>query len=168
MLNYSVFPTSWGWVGVVAGDRGIRLVKLPRPSREEILEALGPLLEAGAKQDDCRLAPVREHLTDYFRGIPVDFPFEVDLEGIPPFQAAVLRVVRQVPRGEVRSYRWVAGAAGNPRAARAAGWAMARNPLPVIVPCHRVVRSDGSLGGFAGGLELKRRMLAMERSAYPV
>lgn len=166
MLKYCVFPTSWGWVGVVAGERGVRRVELPRHSREEILGALRPSLEPGAREDGATLAPVRQRLEDYFRGVPVDFPFAVDLDGIPPFQAGVLGVVRQIPWGEVRSYRRVAEAAGNPRAARAVGSAMARNPIPVIIPCHRVVGSDGSLVGFGGGLELKRRLLELEGGAY--
>jgi methylated-DNA-[protein]-cysteine S-methyltransferase len=93
----------------------------------------------------------------------VDFGrYEVDLTVQPSFLRRALTAARGIPRGQVRSYAWLAAAAGNPRAARAAGQAMARNPVPIIIPCHRVVASDGSLGGFGGGLGMKRRLLALE------
>ena len=80
-----------------------------------------------------------------------------------PFQQAVYRAVCRIPRGQTRSYQWVARAIGRPRAARAVGNALNRNPFAPRVPCHRVIRSDGSLGGFAGGPVKKRRLLALER-----
>ena len=79
-----------------------------------------------------------------------------------PFQLRVYAVVRRIPKGQVRSYQWVAARVGNPRAARAVGQALRRNPWPEAVPCHRVVRSDGSLGGYAWGPARKRRLLARE------
>ncbi len=82
---------------------------------------------------------------------------------LTPFQQRVYAVVRRIPKGEVRSYQWVARQLGNPRAARAVGQALAHNPWPVRVPCHRVIRTDGSLGGYAWGLAKKRRLLAKER-----
>ena len=82
---------------------------------------------------------------------------------LTPFQQQVYAVVKRIPKGEVRSYQWVARQLGNPHAARAVGQALARNPWPVRVPCHRVIRADGSLGGYAWGLSKKRRLLAKER-----
>ena len=80
-----------------------------------------------------------------------------------PFQRRVYRVVKTIPRGEVRSYRWVAAKLGNPQLARAVGQALTRNPWPLTVPCHRVIKSDGSLGGFAWGVDKKRRLLRDEQ-----
>ena len=80
-----------------------------------------------------------------------------------PFQERVYRVVKTIPKGEVRSYRWVAAKLGNPNLARAVGQALKRNPRMVTVPCHRVIKSDGSLGGFAWGLRKKRELLRKER-----
>ncbi len=80
-----------------------------------------------------------------------------------PFQLRVYKVVKRIPKGEVRSYRWVAERLGNPQLARAVGQALTRNPWPETVPCHRVIRSDGSLGGYAWGVSKKRRLLARER-----
>ncbi|MCD5397397.1 MGMT family protein [candidate division NPL-UPA2 bacterium] len=87
---------------------------------------------------------------------------KIDLSGYTPFQRKVWEVVRNIPRGETRSYKWVAEKAGHPRAVRAAGQALKKNPLPGIIPCHRVICSDGSLGGFSQGLKKKRELLHAE------
>ena len=95
--------------------------------------------------------------------IPLDFA------GAPPFHAAAWTACRQIPPGETRSYRWLAAAAGSPQASRAAGQAMARNPWPLVVPCHRVIGSAGKLHGYgAGGLTVKARLLEMERRQTPI
>jgi O-6-methylguanine DNA methyltransferase len=85
-----------------------------------------------------------------------------DLRGLSPFSRAVLSVTRTIPRGEVRSYSWVARQAGRPAAVRAAGTVLARNPVPFLVPCHRVVRHDGSIGNYGGGSEMKQTLLEGE------
>lgn len=104
-----------------------------------------------------------EQLTAYFIGCPVYFPDELDLSRATPFQRRVWQAARLIPYGQTRSYAWVAGQAGAPLAARAVGQALGMNPLPVIIPCHRVLASDGAMGGFTGGLEMKQRLLALER-----
>jgi len=101
-------------------------------------------------------------LKAYASGQPVRFTVPLDLRAGTAFQQAVWRTLRKIPRGETRSYAWVARKIGKPKAARAVGAACGANPVPIIVPCHRVVASDGSLGGFGGGLPLKRRLLALE------
>ncbi|MCH7568969.1 MAG: methylated-DNA--[protein]-cysteine S-methyltransferase [Deltaproteobacteria bacterium] len=103
-------------------------------------------------------------LDAYFTGQLCRFSTPCDLRGLPPFTQAVLNIASKIPYGEVRSYRWVAEQLGSPKAARAVGNALARNPIPIIIPCHRVVRTDGSLGGYALGLDWKRRLLELERS----
>jgi methylated-DNA-[protein]-cysteine S-methyltransferase len=95
-------------------------------------------------------------------GQVVVFADKVDLTGRSPFHRLVWGAARTIPYGETRSYAWVARQVGSPRAARAVGQALGANPLPLIVPCHRVVASDGGLGGFAGGLALKHRLLEIE------
>ena len=106
----------------------------------------------------------RRELGAYFAGRQRSFTAPCDLGGLPPFTRAVLRITAGIPYGEVRSYRWVAERLGKPRAMRAVGNALARNPIPIIIPCHRVVRSDGALGGFALGLNWKRKLLDLETS----
>jgi O-6-methylguanine DNA methyltransferase len=105
----------------------------------------------------------REELAEYLSGQRAFFSVPVDLSAAPAFQRRVLEAARGIPFGEVRPYAWVARGIGHARAVRAVGTALGRNPVPVIVPCHRVQRSDGGLGGYIFGLEVKARLLALER-----
>lgn len=106
--------------------------------------------------------PLVRQLQSYAAGKPVKLTTPVNLDAGTEFQRAVWTTLRTIPRGETRSYAWVARQIGRPRAARAVGAACGANPVPLLVPCHRVIASDGSLGGFSGGLALKRRLLALE------
>lgn len=108
---------------------------------------------------------MRTQLFNYFAGSRQRFSVALDLSGSTTFQRRVWRACARIPRGEVRSYAEVARTAGRPRAARAVGQAMAANPIPVVIPCHRVVRSDGSLGGYGLGIRVKRELLRLERSS---
>ncbi len=117
------------------------------------------------RRDDRGLADrARRELAEYLAGKRVFFSVPVDLSGLPEFQRRVLEEARRIPYGEARSYSWIARRIGRPRAVRAVGTALGRNPVPFIVPCHRVLRSDGSLGGYAFGQGLKEQLLKMERS----
>lgn len=104
----------------------------------------------------------RDELAEYLEGLRSYFTVPVDLSAVAPFQRSVLEAARKIPFGEIRSYGWVAERTGSPRAVRAVGTALGRNPVPIVVPCHRVLRSDGSLGGYAFGLDLKNRLLSLE------
>jgi methylated-DNA-[protein]-cysteine S-methyltransferase len=102
-------------------------------------------------------------LRRYFTGEAVDFRgYPVDISSLPPFLRRALEAARGIPYGQVRTYKWVAARAGRGRAARAAGQAMSRNPVALLVPCHRVVGSGGKLTGFGGGLPAKRALLELE------
>jgi O-6-methylguanine DNA methyltransferase len=105
----------------------------------------------------------RAELDEFFAGERGFFTVPVDLSSAAPFQRFVLESARAIPLGEVRSYGWIAERIGRPGAVRAVGTALGRKPVPFVVPCHRVVRSDGSLGGYAFGLDLKRHVLLLER-----
>jgi methylated-DNA-[protein]-cysteine S-methyltransferase len=102
-------------------------------------------------------------LQAYANGQSVKFACRLDLSAGTTFQQKVWRALQTIPRGETRSYAWVAKKIGKPKATRAVGAGCGANPVPIIVPCHRVIASDGSLGGFGGGLAMKRRLLALER-----
>ena len=104
----------------------------------------------------------REELADYLAGARSYFSVPVDLSTVAPFQRDVLDAAREIPFGDVRSYRWIAETIGSPKAVRAVGTALGKNPVPIIVPCHRVLRTDGTLGGYAFGLDMKSRFLALE------
>ena len=147
MIEFDVIPTPIGPCTVLV-EKG-RLVGL----------SLGPAsVEAGRRR---RLAEVRRGLADWFRGKNVDLALGIDARG---FTRRVYQVVRSIPRGETRSYAEVARAAGSPGGARAVGNAMRRNPICLLIPCHRVVGSGG-IGGFSspGGLGQKKALLALER-----
>jgi len=113
------------------------------------------------------LRQAREELAEYLAGDRTFFSVPVDLSQVPEFERAALEIASQIPYGEVRSYKWIAERLGKPDAARAVGGAMAGNPVPLIVPCHRVVKTDGGLGGYSFGLVQKEALLNLERSTTP-
>lgn len=114
-----------------------------------------------------RLDPLKRQLDEYFAGRRRHFELPVDLSPLTPFQRRVLGATKAVPFGRLATYREVATRAGSPGAARATGGAVGSNPVPIVVPCHRVVASDGTLGGYGGGLEAKRFLLRLERGDAP-
>ena len=154
--------TAWGWVGIASSPRGLLALTLPQPTQER---ALKPLLDrwGGRQSYDDVLNDLKRKLQQYFDGQRVLFDQPLDLREATAFQRRVWLAVRDIPYGETRSYGQIARQAGSPGAARAVGQAMAANPVPIVAPCHRVIGSDGNLRGFGGGLDLKRRLLEMER-----
>ena len=162
--KHCIFPSSHGWIGLVGSDRGLCRLSL-KPTPEETLEDLGNDLK-GAEQDDVAFAQARDCLERYFQGETEALSeIALDLSDAPPFFGAAWEACRRIPAGETRSYAWLAAAAGRPRAARAAGQAMAKNPLALVIPCHRVIGSNGDLHGYgAGGLAVKARLLQMEQA----
>ena len=160
-LNYIIFDTDAGWVGVLGSAKGLLRTTLPQRSAEEARQLLG---------DGVNYAAWAPHLFDdlaqrlriYFGGHRATFSDKLDLSGATAFQREVWEITRLIPYGETRSYAWVARQIKKPNAARAVGQALGRNPLLIIVPCHRVLASDGKLGGFGGGLDMKRYLLRLE------
>ena len=163
-IKYAVFTTSMGWVGVSGSDKGLLCIALPQRSAQQARHLLGEGLNCAVRSGDCFGALI-SRLQTYFDGGKATFPDELDLSRATPFQRRVWEATRLIPYGETRSYAWVAQQVDELGAARAAGQALARNPLPIIIPCHRVIASDGKLGGFSDGVEMKRRLLRLEASA---
>lgn len=161
-MNFILVDTSLGWMGVVSSPAGLRRATLPQESREAVLDQVKGWNYAVECGDFASLGDLPQRLKRYLEGEPVDFPDRLDLTGATRFQQRVWRVAQTIPYGETRSYAWVAGHLGLSRAARAVGQALGRNPLPIVIPCHRVIGSDGSLVGFGGGLEMKRQLLCLE------
>lgn len=164
--HYTIFRIPLGWVAVAYSPRGLLAVTLPRKSRDAALRALqrnvkGPLTP---KQG---YTPLVKDLTRYLRGEAVAFHYPLDLRKATPFQRRVWEALRKIPRGATKSYQEVAAVVGMPLAARAVGQAVGANPFAIIVPCHRVIASNGSLGGYAGGLSWKRRLLTLEGVSLP-
>jgi methylated-DNA-[protein]-cysteine S-methyltransferase len=159
-LYYTVFSTDMGWVGLLGSDSGLSGVILPQSSAAKAERQLGDLKKTTLSEK--HFSDTVERLKDYFSGKRVEFPEELDLASATAFQRQVWRLTRLIPYGETRSYGWLAARLGKKGAGRAVGQALARNPLPVIIPCHRVVASDGALGGYSGGVGVKKSLLRLE------
>jgi O-6-methylguanine DNA methyltransferase len=155
-----------GWMGLGLEDGAVCACTLPRPRRQEALEEM---MAMGAREpaDPSEVGDLPERLRRYAEGEAVDLSDGVRIDRGTPFQREVWRALTEIPRGEARSYAWVAQRIGRPRAARAVGQAVGSNPLPVLVPCHRVVASDGSPGGYGGGLKMKAELLRLEGVEAP-
>ena len=144
-----------GVVRLAYTDKGLYALELPEEGQMAF-----PLV---SDEDPLWLQELAADLHDYFAGEVVCFSSPVDDSDYPPFFKRVLAAAAEIPYGESRSYGWLAEQAQSPQAVRAAGQAMAKNRTPVVVPCHRVLRSDGMLGGFSGGLHWKKRLLSLEK-----
>ena len=162
--RYDVFETSWGWVAAIGAGRGLRHLSLPEASPERALEHLAaPLRKEQPEAKPGAFTELRDELEDYFAGRRDHPEAALDLEGASPFFLASWEACRSIPPGVTKTYKWLAEQAGRPRAVRAAGQAMARNRVPLLIPCHRVVGSDGGLHGFAGpGIGMKADLIRME------
>jgi methylated-DNA-[protein]-cysteine S-methyltransferase len=159
-----IFNTAAGWVGLLGSDAGLKRTTLPQTSREKAMADLGVNADKVTLSQE-HFESLTKRFRDYFSGRRVDFPDKLDLQGATAFQRKIWEATRQIPCGETRSYAWIARRIGNSAAARAVGQALGKNPLPVVIPCHRVIASDGRLGGFTGGLAMKKRLLALEKGA---
>lgn len=161
---YRIFETDWGWCAAAETRWGLCAFVLPAGSSGEAEELALKLIRGNGKKVQEGFDELIDLVRRYFRRERVEFDLPLDLSYGTPFMRRVWRATRLIPYGETRTYAWVARKAGSPRAFRAVGMALARNPLPLIVPCHRVIRSDGSLGGFTapGGVRLKMKLLRHE------
>jgi len=160
-FSYAIIETKLGWVGILGSIDGLCQIVLPQISPQEVLCILGERL-LGASYDISLYGDLANRLNRYFEGEAVAFTDHLDLKNATPFQFAVWQIVRSIPYGQTRSYGWVARQMEIPHGARAVGQALAKNPLPVVVPCHRIISSRGELGGFSYGMAMKRRLLQIE------
>jgi len=170
-LLTKIFPTAWGYVGLAATEHGLVRIALPRKSKKQVERGLRGVLRGwpNADVETPSVARVFEILDeaerqvgDYLAGRRRTFDLPLAVPKATDFMRSVWRACSEIPYGKTRSYQWIAKRIGRPKASRAVGAALGANPLPLAVPCHRVMRSDGSLGGFGGGLPLKQRLLALE------
>ncbi len=165
-LSYTFVQSQFGEIGIVwkSEDRNANIIHvfLPKPGKrmKQVIEKVYPDIMVGRVSI---IDKIYTRFKQYFKGEPIGFPLDnIALEQLYDFQKKVLLLERQIPYGCVSTYGRLAGKLGYPGAARAVGTALARNPFPIIIPCHRTIRSDGSLGGFGGGLKLKRQLLELE------
>lgn len=161
-VGYDLLPSPLGPLWVAITPRGVATIHYgeePSPSElRRLVRVYGP----GIVPDHKRSSVLARQLDQYFNGKRREFDIEYDLSGLTPFQTRVLNATAKIPFGSVSTYGAIAKRAGNQKAARAAGGALNQNPIPIVVPCHRVVGSNGALVGYAGGLDVKRRLLGIE------
>ena len=166
-VGYRVVDSPLGPLWIAVGPKGVLAIHYGgEPSAAElarIVRTYGP----GLLPDARRVDPVARELDQYFGGTRRRFDIAVDLTPLTEFQRRILWATARVAFGEVSTYAKVATQAGSERASRAAGQALGANPIPIVVPCHRILASDGTLGGYAGGLDAKRRLLGLERREVP-
>jgi methylated-DNA-[protein]-cysteine S-methyltransferase len=160
-IGFDVIESPIGPLLVAASERGLARIFFdaePELHLERLARAFGPRVLRSAQTVDA----AHRQLDEYFDGSRSSFALDVDLRGAAPFARQVLDELARVPYGQTTTYGTLAAKVGAPRAARAVGMVMNRNPIPIVLPCHRVVGSTGNLTGYAGGLHVKERLLRLE------
>jgi methylated-DNA-[protein]-cysteine S-methyltransferase len=161
-VAYATTDSPFGTLLLAATPRGLVRVGLPNQDADALLVDLATRVSPRVLEAPAQLDQARRELDLYFEGKLTDFDLPLDWRLSRDFRRKVLRAIARIPYGQTRSYTQMATSAGNERAVRAAGTACGTNPLPLVVPCHRVLRSGGALGGYGGGLPMKQGLLRLE------
>ena len=163
-VAYATVDSPIGDLLVAGTRRGLVRISFPHEGHGDVVEELAMLLSPRVLEAPGRLDDVRRELDEYFEGTRRAFDVPIDMSLTHGFTRKVLQATSRIPFGSVSTYRDVARRAGNDRAYRAAGNALGANPIPIVVPCHRVLHSGGGLGGYGGGLDVKRFLLQLEHA----
>jgi methylated-DNA-[protein]-cysteine S-methyltransferase len=166
-IEYAPVESPFGTLYAASTRRGLVRLAFPEEPLDEFLERLARRLSPRILAAPASLDPVRRELEEYFSGRRRAFDLTLDWALITPFARRVLRKTAAIPYGGHLSYAEIAAEAGSPRGARAAGNALGSNPIPIVIPCHRVLHSGGGLGGYGGGLDRKRFLLELEGALTP-
>jgi methylated-DNA-[protein]-cysteine S-methyltransferase len=161
-VAYANVDSPFGPLLLAATPRGVVRVNLPTYDPEETLEELAVRVSPRVLEAPAKLDEARRQLDLYFEGKLTEFDLPIDWQLTGGFRGKVQRAINRIPYGQTRTYTEMARSAGNERAVRAAGTACGSNPIPIVIPCHRVLRSSGGLGGYGGGLPMKEALLKME------
>ena len=158
-----IFVTPWGWMGISETQKGVDAIVLPKPTRA----AVESVFRSSRKRPinfrtTWRLQAARTQVCEYLSRTRQCFDLPLDLSQGTSFQRLVWGILKRIPYGKLRSYQWIAARVGGRQYARAVGNAVGANPVPIVIPCHRIVAHDGALGGFSGGLSVKRKLLTLE------
>jgi methylated-DNA-[protein]-cysteine S-methyltransferase len=166
-VSFATTDSPLGELLLASGPRGLLRVAYCDHGVDAVLEELALRVSPRIAEAPRAVEHVRRELEEYFDGRRRTFGLELDLAALAPFTRRVLCVTSEIPYGGVLSYGEVAAEAGSPRASRAVGNALGSNPIAVVIPCHRVLRSGGAIGGYGGGLHRKRLLLELEGSQTP-
>jgi methylated-DNA-[protein]-cysteine S-methyltransferase len=163
MAIYKVFKTSFGWCGLIKGKKGLKRIFLPEKSRKALILKIKTFCPLSVFSKDGFEKEIKD-ISAYFREENKKFSFFLDFSGSTNFQRMVWSETAKIPYGKTGTYLFVAEKIGKKKSARAVGNALGKNPFPVVIPCHRVLRADGKMGGFtaAGGIGLKEKLLKLE------
>jgi methylated-DNA-[protein]-cysteine S-methyltransferase len=161
-VAYTISDSPFGPLLLAATPQGLVKLSLPGHDPEETLEDLAARISPRVLEAPARLDQARRELDLYFEGKLTEFDLPLDWQLSKDFRRRALRAIDRIPYGKTRSYTEIARSAGNERAVRAAGTACGANPIPIVVPCHRVLRTGGALGGYGGGLPMKEALLKLE------
>jgi methylated-DNA-[protein]-cysteine S-methyltransferase len=161
-LSYAPVDSPFGELLLAASSRGLVRLAFPEEDADTVLERLAARVSPRIVEGPARLDRARRELDEYFDGRRREFELPLDWALVGPFGRRVLGAAAQIPYGHVLTYTEVAAEAGSPRGSRATGNALGANPIPIVVPCHRVLRRGGALGGYAGGLPRKQFLLELE------
>lgn len=161
-VAYANVDSPFGPLLLAATPRGLVRVNLPAYDPEETLEELAARVSPRVLEAPAKLDRARRELELYFEGKLTEFDLPIDWQLTGGFRGKVQHAINRIPYGQTRTYTEMARSAGNERAVRAAGTACGSNPIPIFVPCHRVLRSSGGLGGYGGGLPMKEALLKLE------
>jgi len=161
-VAYAMSDSPFGPLLLAATPKGLVKLSLPGHDPEEALEDLAARISPRLLEAPARLDEARRELDLYFEGKLTEFDLPLDWQLSRDFRRRALRAIDRIPYGKTRNYTEIARSAGNERAVRAAGTACGANPIPIIVPCHRVLRTSGALGGYGGGLPMKEALLELE------
>ena len=162
-VTYGAIRTPWGRLWIAVSEKGVVGISFRAQSAGKLAEGLLRRSRVQFRRDAKALRPYEQAISAFLAGNSPDLELPADLRGESAFARRVYEVARRIPPGETRSYGEIADRVGGRQFARAVGQALAANPVPILIPCHRVVAGDGSLGGFSAGLGWKRRLLALER-----
>ncbi|MBC8469338.1 MAG: methylated-DNA--[protein]-cysteine S-methyltransferase [Planctomycetes bacterium] len=171
VTKYTIFQTKWGYFGLAGTEYGLCRTQLPGSKPEKIKTILLKNLP-NPQYDKSFCKILQQQITAYFEGDCIKFSRDTPLilDGFSSFGTSVLTACREIEIGQTITYGKLAKKAGRTNASRAVGSTLAKNPLPLIIPCHRIIRSDGKMGGFSapGGIILKKKMLELERKAISI
>ena len=162
-ILHTTFITSFGWCGLIKGKKGLKRIFLPEKNKQEVISKIKAFCPLSVFSKDGFEKEIKG-ISAYFRGENKKFSFILDFSGSTNFQRMVWSEAAKIVYGKTRTYQFVAEKIGKKGSARAVGNALGKNPFPVVIPCHRVLRADGKIGGFtaAGGIVLKEKLLNLE------
>lgn len=166
MLLYTTIRSPLGLIGLASAKKRLVRVRVGLENETTFAEYLGTTYQQTPLKNPRTFKDLRDQFNLYFKGRLKKFACKLDVSRGTSFQSQVWRKLTTIPYGKTRSYQWLAGAIGNPSACRAVGNANGRNPIAIIIPCHRVIRESGDLGGYTGGLHIKQFLLDLEQTRH--